>query len=418
MREKKKKNPDEIAIGDLGNSDKGEEIEKMYEENQVFLRPAGERKLSVVIILAIIFGLLSGIVGEIVFKTYLINTGPFRDFNLSGSLMQGQDIVIKEPKKVVVEQDERVSQVVAGASQSVVSIYPKKTGSGPIDRAYLPGEILGRGIVLSNDGWIVTTKDVIGDIKKDYVAVTADGEIYQGSDYLVDSATGAVFFKIKADKLSAAKLGNLENIDVGETVLAVGSATKATLSGIEDINYRERKVVGDFVQSTEKFSKYLLLKDVFDREYSGAPIVNLSGEVVGLISRSEAKGMRLIMPSDNIAGIIAGVLKNKKIVRPYVGMRYIDIASAAGLDESLTGGLAEGTVIYGTDSQPAVEANSPAKKSGLKSGDIVTKVEDQEIGSKNDLTLLIQAVKIGEIIDFTIMRGKEEKVIKVEVGGK
>jgi S1-C subfamily serine protease len=420
MKDKKKASQtalEEMKIGE-SSSPKGEEIKKIYEENSTFTQPARESRISQVIILAIVFGLFAGIVGEIIFKTYLVNLGPFRDFNLSDSLLSGQGIVIKEPKKVVVEQDLQVGQVVDNLRQTSVNIYLKKTETDPLDKIYLPGEILGQGIIISGDGWIATAKEVVSDQKKSYAVITSEGKEYSPTNFISDAATGLVFMKIKADSLAVAKFGELEKLTLGQTVLTLNNSGRAVVTSLESLTYSDKKASVDFIFSSEEYRKRILIKDNLDRDYLGAPLVNLAGEVVGVITKSEAQGISTAVPMDYATGAIAGILKNKKISRSYFGVHYLDLANTSGLDEATTGGKKAGAVIWGTDALPAIEAASPAKKSGLKKGDIVIKIEDSDITDRQDLTELVKNHQPGEIIDVTIWRDKEEKVIKVELGGK
>jgi len=422
MKEKKKifqSSSIQPKENELEKIDKSEEIEKIYRENLTFEHPKRERPIVLVLVLAVIFGLLAGIVGEIVFKVYLSNLPFFGELNLSSQIPFGQEIVIKEPKKVVVEQDLRVNQALETVKPALVSIYlqkNQKTESGPLEKIYLPSEFVGQGFILTSDGWIVTNKEVINDFKKKYLVFTSLGKEFTPSEFILDSATNLVFLKIEAKDLPVVKFGDLEKLNLGQLVLVPGFALKVTVANIEALDYQNISSSADFILSSEKFSKYILIKDSLNSDYLGAPLINLAGEIIGVMTKNDLVGLRIALPINDAEKAIASVLKNKTISRPYLGLHYLDLSKTFGLDESITLGKTKGALIQGSEEVPALEAASPAQKSGLKKGDIILKVEENEINSEKNLTELIQEYKPGEIINLTILRNKEEKVIKAELG--
>jgi S1-C subfamily serine protease len=418
MKEKKKANQPPIPKSKDNESErkeKNEEIEQIYKETAAFDQPKKESRIGQVIVIAIIFGLIAGILGEIIFRAFLIDLPFFSSLNYSNQISPGQEIIIKEPKNVVVEQDTRTGQVVENLQPSIVDIYIKKTdGKAILDKIYLPADLAGQGLVITSDGWVMTTRDVIKDSKKIYSARLASGKDFDVSEFIADPITNLIFFKIKTDNLSSAKFAGDNSPTSGQIVLALNSL-KTKLFAVESPNYQRIASSGDALLSSEKFSKYILINNAVDQDYMGAPLLNMAGEVVGIMTKNDAVGMRIALPSNYAESAIASILKNKKVSRAYLGVHYLDLSQTVGLDSSLSNGLAKGALLAGNDTVASVEANSPAKKSSLKAGDIILKVEDEEINSNNDLTELVQKYKTGDIIDLTISRDKAEKTLKVEL---
>ncbi len=417
MKEKKKnfKSPfsDQAKETDWAGSEKGEEIEEVLKQASSFERPVRGTSLSLVIVLVIFFGFLAGIVGEIIFRTYLVGLPFFSNLNLSNQLTSGQSVVIKEPKKVVVDQDLIVDQTFQSINSKLVRIYSVKSASKNINgQIYLPTDLLGEGLILTSDGWVMTNKSVISDPSKSYSVFTADNQEFTVSDFIADSATDLIFFNIKATNLSVAKFGDSSKLSLGQTLLAI-TPWKVVVTNLESTSYRSSGGPNDLFLSSEKFSKYLLIRDNLDQDFAGAPLVNLAGEVVGLETKGSSASLRLALPINYTQGAIASLLRAKAISRPYLGLRYLDLAASPGLDQSLTAGFSAGALVSGSDQISAIEANSPAKKSGLKKGDIITKVGDSAVNNQTDLTELIQENKPGDIIDLTVERDKQEKTIKV-----
>lgn len=416
----KKKFFQSSSIGTEKNESKGaekaEEIEKIYKETPVFLRPPKEKGMALVVVLAVVFGLFSGLVGAIIFRTYLGNLPFFGSLNIS-SQVPGQDVVIKEPRKVVVEQDLRISQVIESTEPALVSIYNQKPeAKNPLEKIYLPDELLGQGIILTSDGWLMTSKDVIGDFKKKYLVLTSAGKEFTAFDFILDPATNFVFFKVEAKDLPVVKFGDRNNLSLGQAALALNGSSEVAVTTIESLDYSKVSGPADFILSSEKFSKYILLKDSLDRDYLGAPLVNLGGEIIGVMTKNESVGLRIALPANYAQEAVASILKDKKIKRPYLGIHYLDLSKTFGLDESLTAGKTKGALIFGNDEMPALDAAGPAQKNGLKKDDIILRVEDEEINGQKSLTEIIQRYKPGDIIDLALLRNKEEKTLKVELG--
>jgi serine protease Do len=150
---------------------------------------------------------------------------------------------------------------------------------------------------------------------------------------------------------------------------------------------------------------------------SGGPLLNISGEVVG-VNVAVAQGSENIgfaLPADAVFQVVESVEKEGRIVRPYLGVRYVPI----GPELSRTGDLSDlpvdyGALILGGEGESAVVAGSPAASAGLKEGDIILEVDDQQINENKGLAQVIRLKKVGQSISLLILRGEKEiKLIAV-----
>lgn len=344
-----------------------------------------------IIVLSIVFGFLSGILG------YTLAGGLplFGQFNLADADWDRQ-IVIDQPRNVVVEQDIQLKQIENDLLPTLVNIYFEKKTANVLSQAYLFSEYLGQGFILTADGWVVTSKNVITNIKNKYVAVGYRAKQYELGNFIEDRTTGIIFAKIPASGLAVAKLGKSKELAVGQTVVVASERHQLTLAHIRKIGY-DFKVAQDIVQSSEKLNKQLFLDLNLDNSFNGAIVANFKGEVVGVVN-----GGRVIM-IDYFKNIISQVLKSQKIVRPILGLSYIDLVQVNGLINQSE----KGALVYGNPLKTGPAFNK------LRDGDIIKKVDDVEINAYQSLSELLNGYKSGSQVEFLFQRGEQEERVEV-----
>ncbi len=367
------------------------------------------RKYTIIILtIALLFSLAGGVIGGIIFRSYLINSffgiPLWGDINLTDNYQQGR-IVISQPKKVVVEQNKRITESASIINASIVSFYIKKQQPANISEQneinlknyYFPEDKLGDGLVLTNDGWIVTVAKI--NKPASYVAVDKDGEILEVENAVFDSKSGFYFIKLKADNLVVAQFAEESGIQPG--VLAVGLSQDGIKAFyLENVDYNPLKKA---LRSTE--NSYNMIKSEDGGARKGDICFNLEGKAIGLYSEEG-----IITPISYFSKLLPGLLREQKITRPFFGVNYIILNELKG-ERDLKGAL-----ITRAGSGVAVVKNSPAEKAGLKENDIILEVDGIEINKKNNLSDVILGYRPEEEIELLILRGKEEQVIKLELG--
>jgi len=294
------------------------------------------------------------------------------------------------------------------ALPSSATIYRKKTASSQMaDNLYLEKDRLGRGFVLTSDGWLVSAKSVVGGLPPRSLAVAVKNKIYDATSAVYDTWTGVVFLKLKAEDLPVVSLGDSDAIKVGDTVFGGSGKNSFWFSHVSGLNvYPEFMSREDAVLSSEGFGKIIKSQDILPAGLNGGAVANISGEVVGLAVVDNADNY--ILPVNYFKDAATDVLKNRKIGRPYLGVGYIDLFSAVG--EKLS--RDKGAYIE------RVAVNSPANRSGLKIGDIILGIEKEKVNEYKNLSELISEYKIGEEILFKILRGEKEMELEIKLGSK
>ena len=310
------------------------------------------------------------------------------------------------------EQD--ISKVVERVAPSVVSISTNVQSA----RGRVVGQGAGTGVVVSKDGYIMTNNHVI-DGASTVSVTTSSGDIYDnvkviGADPLNDIA----FLKISGvDNLTAAELGDSSTLKIGQNVFAVGNSlgeyNNTVTSGIvSGLNRPVTASSGDG-NSTESLTGLVQTDAAINPGNSGGPLVNSVGQVIGINTAvaSDAQGIGFAIPINATKGVLAGVIKNNKVERAYIGVRYVDITPAIAKERKLS--VKEGALVLGDDSASAVVSGGPADKAGIKSGDIITKIGDQIVGQDGGITSLVGEYQPGDTVQVTYLRDGKEQTTKV-----
>lgn len=267
----------------------------------------------------------------------------------------------------------------------------------------------GSGFVISADGYILTNNHVVDNADK-ITVVFSDGKELVGKVIGTDPNTDIALLKVEAEDLNFLTLGDSERIEVGELVMAIGSPLRfqSTVT-VGVISAKGRAGLG--VVPIESF---IQTDAAINRGNSGGCLISLAtGEVIGMNTAIASTtggymGIGFAIPSNIIQHIMEELRTTGRVVRGYVGvnLQLIDssLAQAFNLDKNAGALVAE------------VVKDSPAEKAGLKSGDIILKVDGKVVENPATLRSTIAMVKPGEKINLYIMRNKEFLDVTVTVG--
>lgn len=351
-------------------------------------------KLLLTILLASIFGLAAGFGGA---KLATMNN----DGQYSSRLTSGAD-----GNKIVTEEEENLSSVVAKVSPSVVSIITQSQSSDFYFGSSTE-EGAGTGIIVSKDGYVMTNKHVIDGVSSVGIAL-ADGTTYSdvkvlGSDPLNDVA----FLKIpNVNDLPAAELGDSTSIRVGQKVVAIGNSLgqyqNTVTSGI--ISGTGRPVAAQAGSEVETLTDLIQTDAAINPGNSGGPLLNLQGQVIGINTAiaADAQGIGFSIPIGATKGILKGVLAGKGVQRAYLGINYVPITADVAEHYKLS--IKKGAYVFNGEGKTAVADGSPAAQAGIKDKDIITKVGDIEVGDRGSVASLVAEYAPNDTIKLTLLR--------------
>lgn len=324
--------------------------------------------------------------------------------------------------QIVSSESDLNATIAKNVSPSVVSINVTSQntyndwffGLGSTD-----SESAGTGIIISEDGYIITNKHVI-PVNATSVSVTlSDGTVYEDVKVIgrdPRSSVDIAFLKIKDAKgLTPAKLADSSKVRVGEKVVAIGNAlgqfqntvTTGVISGLG------RPITAADGTNAENLTNLFQTDSAINPGNSGGPLVNVNSEVIGIntaVAGGDAQNIGFAIPINDVKGTIASVLEKGKLEVPYLGIRYVDLTEeiAKQLDLEQT----KGAYVYASANQRAVLQNSPAEKAGLKKGDIITKINDVTLDKNNGLAATVGRFSVGEGVTLKVIRdGKEQTIL-------
>ncbi len=325
--------------------------------------------------------------------------------------------------KIVLQEGEVVAEVAKKVGPSVVSIVTESRAHSlygyPVAQ-----KAAGTGIVISKDGYIVTNKHVVPDGDSVVEVILSDGTSHKNVRYIGSDPTNDVtFLKIeRATDLVPAALGDSSSAQVGQKVIAIGNALgeyqNTVTTGIISALSRPVTASDATGASVESLENLLQTDAAINPGNSGGPLVNLSGEVVGINTAvaSGAEGIGFAIPINDVKGMVKTLLATGKVVKPYVGVRYVSLTPDVVSEYKLS--VKNGAYLLGDMAQSAIVAGSPAEKAGLKSGDIITKVNGKAVDSTHPFASLIAQYTPGDKVTITYVRGTSEAKVTVTVASR
>lgn len=365
-------------------------IESKKNQNKEILKG---KNFWVLIPLILICALLAGFLGQIIGQYYVSNDvlqNYQSNLDLAG-LNVNPNLVIRDAKKVVVNEDVKLSETLNSVESSLIGVYKKKDLSlnKPLDEAsstkwldsfvyYDLDKALFNSLIITSDGWMFSpySENLMSDFeefyKEKYIAINSSEEIYDIDEIVVDKSNDLIFFHLSdAKNLTIKKNAGRNDVFLGQSILAVKNKNTVypgniiSLSELSDI-------------SSSEFVEYSLGINIESEKIESAFIFNLAGD---LIAFSSYDG--IITPSFSYNYYWRNFLEKTEISRPYLGLHYLDLSKNKIFSESLY--PSKGALVWSLGDVLAVEENSPAANAGLMKGDVITWVNNIEINKDHSL---------------------------------
>ncbi len=266
---------------------------------------------------------------------------------------------------------------------------------------------LGSGVIISNDGYIVTNNHVVDGADKIIVTVPGDKKEYEAKIIGQDPKTDLAVIKIVAKSLPVAKFADSSKILVGDMVFAIGNPFglgESVSQGI--VSALNKSSIG-----LNQYENFIQTDASINPGNSGGALVDSRGALIGInsaiISRSGGNnGIGFAIPSNMVKKIAIALVNYGKIERGYLGVSITDLkANMKGLYKNESGALIL-----------TVEKNSSAYKAGLKRGDLIIKVNDEKISSANNLKNIVGSILPNKDIKIVFERDKEIKTTTAKLG--
>jgi serine protease Do len=321
-----------------------------------------------------------------------------------------------DKRQVTLHENSAVVDVVKKVSPSVVSITTSTTGIDPFFGRVTQSEGAGTGIILSEDGLVLTNNHVVSGADS-FSVFTSDGKEHKEARVVArDPAKDIAFLRINATSLTPAELGDSGALVVGQRVVAIGNALGRFQNTATDgiVSGLGRPILaGAGGQRPESLDNLIQTDAAINPGNSGGPLVNIQGQVIGVNTAvaGGAQNIGFAIPIKEVEAAIASVKSQGRIVRPYLGVRYVQVTREFANRNNLR--VDYGAYILGSQSDLAVLPDSPAARAGLREGDIILKFGGANVDDKNSLSSLISKQKVGDKVSLTIYRDGREQAVEV-----
>jgi serine protease Do len=328
-----------------------------------------------------------------------------------------------------------ITRAVAYASGAVVGINVTEVreyqyqdpmsqffGNDPYFRQFFPNRTfrqeikgLGSGFIISPDGYILTNDHVAGNAKEITITLTSKEKykaILVGTDLVSDIA----LLKIEGKNLPYLKLGNSDDVLIGEWAIAMGNPF-----GLFEISDKPTVTVG-VVSATGmnlnaeegRYYRGMIQTDAaINSGNSGGPLLNSAGEVIGVNAviftpNQGSIGLGFAIPINRVKSVVTELRKNGKIERNFwtgLEVQTVDarVARYFGLEK------VEGVIVSD------VRRNSPAERSGFKPGDIITEMNGETIVTEDNVTAIVSEAHVGDVLNLKVMREKKYLTISLKL---
>jgi S1-C subfamily serine protease len=364
-----------------------------------------------VVVLALLFGTCGGaIVGGLAGYTAATYRAP-------STPAPPPPVVTPSSTYLTLTEDSAIVSAVAVVKPAVVTVI----NTLPPQRGFF-GQILepqasGSGVIISEEGYIVTNNHVVENNQSLEVIFADDSKVpasLVGADVYSDLAV----LRVQGGVPATAELGESGALQPGEPVIAIGSPLgdfKGTVTvGVVSALDRRLDVGGGLTMEG------LVQTDAaINQGNSGGPLVNTLGQVIGIntaivrgsgASGVVAEGLGFAIPSDVVKEVTAQLVAYGTVRRPYLGVDSVSITPRIASAYNLP-------VEFGAYIQ-AVQPGSPADISGLKAGDIITAIDDQAIDEQNSLVTILMRFDPGQNVQVTAVRGGDEITLNVTLGSR
>jgi S1-C subfamily serine protease len=286
--------------------------------------------------------------------------------------------------------------VIAKVKPSVVSVTTRTITADFFGRQHTES-VAGSGILIDDEGYIVTNNHVVESADSIYIELS-DGTTFSANMVGADPLSDLAVIKVDGSDLPHAQWGNSSSLSAGEWVLAIGNSLGEGITVTEGIVSRLDESV-----SVEGITLYGLVQTTaaVNPGNSGGPLVNMSGEVIGITSvKIVASGVESVgyaISSDEARPIILDLIRDGRVTYPWlgVGLRTVSPLLAAAKNLSVN----RGALIV------ELLADSPADAAGLREDDVVIRFGGQEITDVVDLVRAIRRSEIGQEIEIVFVRG-------------
>jgi serine protease Do len=334
--------------------------------------------------IVIIIAFLVGTIGSIFFNRVIFpNLATVKGFAWVGKLQSSAPIVISRREEVRLNEGVNLIELTKQAQTVVVSIHAPNTH-----------KFLGNGLIITSDGTIFTTKEVVGTNSQVNV-ITQNGNVYPALVTALDPKSPLAILRISASNLTVAQFSDAGNMQIAQRIFALGRTnlefTREFSSGLVTKSL-SNNIDTEKILSTEVFENTIKTDAALNADFIGGPVVNLQGLIVGMVINGNGQ----ILPAEAIDGAIKTYLQSGKVIRPVIGIKYLMLTTTMAKLRGLPTASAQVS---------EVSIGSAAAKAGLLAGDLITEVDGRQLSDSSFEQLVVSHGP--STMELTVRRGQQ-----------
>ena len=318
---------------------------------------------------------------------------------------------VEETKK----ENETITQMLERVTESVVGISKlKSTGNSIFLKDGTSKLGLGTGIIVSENGYILTNEHVSGEKYSNCYVTLATGKSYQGNVVWSSTDLDLAIVKINAKNLQYITLGNSSDVKLGQIVYAIGNPIgfefqRTVTSGI--VSATNRTIILNEDEKSSYMENLIQTDATINPGNSGGPLVNESGEVIGInsVKITSAEGIGFAIPINVVKPVIEKIVSTGAFDEAYLGIYAYDKETTPYFSST---NVPNGIYIA------HINKDSPAYSSGIKIGDIITSIDDKTFNNMIELREYIFTKSPGDNITINISRGYITKSFNITLSKK
>lgn len=307
---------------------------------------------------------------------------------------------LKDPYAAIMLVAQEVSPAVVGITNQALLGYDF------FGREYVQ-DTGGTGLIVSEDGYIVTNEHVVANAKS-LTVFLADGRSFPATVVGAEKSTDLAVIKIDATGLPTADFGDSDNVKIGQLAVAIGNplgmefsrtVTAGIISGVDRI----------LNISQDSAIRLIQTDAVINPGNSGGPLVNARGEVIGLnsmkLASSEVEGMGFAIPSNQVKRVAEEIIKTGRVRRAMMGVMLVDKEIVRRNNPSIK--IDRGVYVH------RVETGSAAHRAGMREGDIILELGGMQVNKVAAIQAYLSERSPGETLKVKVLRGNQEIVLEV-----
>ena len=277
----------------------------------------------------------------------------------------------------------------------------------------------GSGVIIRPDGYIVTNNHVVQGAEKLHVVLN-DRRTFDGEIVGRDPSTDLAVIKIDAENLPVARFAEIDQVQVGEWVLALGNpfGLEFTMTAgiVSAIGRGSLGIINNRGENPYAIEDFIQTDAAINPGNSGGPLVDIEGEVIGINTAIASRtggyqGYGFAIPASIVRPVINELIETGEVRRAVLGVSIQPIDP--DMQEALGLPTLDGVLIADFDGNVG---ENPAREAGLQAGDVVLAVDDEEVSNPSELQQAIAFHEPGDEVELTIWRDGERRTIQVDLG--